>query len=430
MQLAPTRRDFLKSLPATAATTLAWLHLARTARPAVRRVGANDKIGVGLIGCGGLGVGHHLATMLRIPDLDVRAVCDVDRAHIADAVKMLDGAGKKVATFGDHRKLLESKDIDAVLIATTDHWHAHCAIHACEAGKDVYCEKPLTLTIAEGRQMVEAVRRYGRVLQTGSQQRSTWDFRWAVDLVRNGAVGELKKITAAINRGPTSEFEPDQEPPAGLDWNQWLGQAPWSNYTPKRCHFTFRWFEDYSGGRITDWGAHHLDVAQWALDADASGPVEVEGKATFPTSGLFDTVVTFDVNFRYANGVRVNLTSEGENGVTFEGTKGKIFVSRERIDADPIEILDTPPDCGRVRLYPSPGHHEDWIACMRERRRPTTDVEVGHRSATVCHLANIAVRLKRPLKWDAKHERFEGDEEANRMTWRPKRAPWSLEGRA
>ncbi len=430
MRFASTRRDFLKSLPASAATTLAWLSLAKSATPAVRRVGANDRIGVGLIGCGGLGVGHHLATMLGIPDLDVRAVCDVDEAHVGDAMRMLEGAGRKAATFSDYRKLLESKDLDAVLIATTDHWHALNAIHACQAGKDVYCEKPLTLTIAEGRAMVDAVRHYGRVLQTGSQQRSTWDFRWAVDLVRNGAIGELKSITACINRGPTSDWEADQEPPKGLDWNFWLGPAPWANYTPKRCHGSFRWFEDYSGGRITDWGAHHLDVAQWALDADDSGPVSVAGEATFPTGGLFDTAVTFDVRYRYANGVEVVLTSEGENGVTFTGSKGTIFVSRERIDADPIDVLDTPPDSGPVRLYPSPGHHHDWIACMRERRRPTTDVEVGHRSATVCHLANIAVRLKRPLKWDPEHERFEGDEEANRMTWRPMRGPWSLAGRA
>ncbi len=423
MPPAVDRRDFLARtgrLAAGAALLSAGFAPDAAAR---RRRGPNERLAIGLIGCGSLGRDHHLANLLRRDDVDVVAVCDVDAEHLGRAAAI---AGGRAKALDDHRRVLDRPDVDAVLIATPDHWHAIPAIDACRAGKDVYCEKPLSLTIAEGRAMADAARRYGTVFQTGSQQRSSELFHHACDLVRNGRIGRLRSITAAIGRGPTCDLEPDRTPPSHLDWDAWLGPAPLVPYTPKRCHYTFRWFSDTSGGKVTDWGAHHLDVAQWANGSSLSGPVAVEGRATFPERGLYDTPVTFDVRFRYENGVDLLLTSEGENGVTLRGDDGEIFVSRSRIAATPRDVLAQDVDAGPVRLARSRNHWSNWIDAIRDRSRPICDVEIGHRSATVCHLANIAVRLGRPLRWDPSSERFPDDEEANRMTMRPMRLPYAL----
>lgn len=417
------RRRFLRAAGGAAgAAILANSGLATTAA-AARRVAANDRIGFGLIGCGDLGRNWHLASVLGIHDLEVVAVADVDRDHLEQAVAMTEGKAKG---YGDFRALLDRKDVDAVMVVTPDHWHALAAIAACEAGKDVYCEKPLSYTVAEGRAMVAAARRFGRVVQTGSQQRSSHDFHWACDLVRNGHIGKVRRVVACLGGGPTSDPTPDEAVPARLDWNAWVGPRPLVPYNPQRCHYTFRWFYDYSGGKMTDWGAHHLDIAQWALGAELSGPVAVAGTAVHPARGGFETAVTFEVRYRYADGVELVATSEGENGVTFEGSEGQLFVSRERIAADPPEILDRELGSGAVRLYESRDHRRDWIECMRTRALPICDVEIGHRSATVCHLGNIAIRLGRALTWDPAAERFEGDDAANRLLRRPMRAPYAL----
>jgi predicted dehydrogenase len=216
-------------------------------------------------------------------------------------------------------------------------------------------------------------------------------------------------------------------PPAGLDWDRWLGQTPYVPYTPNRCHYNFRWILAYSGGKLTDWGAHHLDIAQWGIGTDEdSGPTTVSGTAVFPTRGLYDSALTFEVHFTYANGVELLCRSSGENGVTFEGTEGSIVVSRERIGAEPGEILFNEPGTGKVKLYESSDHRGNWVDCVRSRKRPISDVEIGHRSATVCHLANIALRLDRKLNWDPKTERFVSDDDANRLLSRPMRAPYTL----
>ena len=408
------RRAFLKGAAAASTALL-------TSR--ARATSWNDKIGFGLIGCGSLGRHHHLRNILTRSAFDVRAVCDPDEQYLGQAIDM---TGGRATGYRDFRHLLDRHDIDAVMVVTPDHWHSIATVRACEAGKDVYCEKPLSLTVSEGRAMVDAARRYGRVFQTGSQQRSSSQFHHACDLVRNGRIGRLKHVRACIGSGPTCDYEPPQAVPKHLDWDLWLGPAPFVEYTPKRCHYTFRWFYDYSGGKMTDWGAHHLDIAQWGIGADDSGPVSVEGTARHPAAGLYETAVQFDVHYTYGNGVTVHCTSEGENGVTFEGTDGSIFVSRGRISADPPEILDQPVNAGDVKLYESRDHRGDWVDCMRERRRPICDVEIGHRSATVCHLGNIALRLGRKLSWNPEGERFVGDDEANRLLSRPMRAPWSL----
>ncbi|NLE61762.1 MAG: Gfo/Idh/MocA family oxidoreductase, partial [Planctomycetes bacterium] len=250
---------------------------------------ANNRIGMGFIGVGGMGRGH-LGNFLRFPDVEVVAIADVFDQSRNEAMKMVREAyGKDIPAYHDYRELLARKDVDAVLIATPDHWHALTAIHACEAGKDVYCEKPLSYTIREARRMVDAARRNNAVFQVGSQQRSSDNFRLACELVRSGRIGKVRWVRATIGGGPVCDWEPNVPPPPGLDWNFWLGPAPWAEYTPKRCLADFRWFYDYSGGKMTDWGAHHNDIAQWGLGMDGSGPVKTEPvSAVFPTRGLFD----------------------------------------------------------------------------------------------------------------------------------------------
>ena len=421
MKRSLDRREFLGRTGKIAGAALLSTGFLPEARARVRS--ANDRIGFGLIGCGSLGRNHHLSNILRRDDFEVLAVCDVDADHAAQAKEQ---AGGKVDAYGDYRRVLDRPDIDAVMIVTPDHWHARPAVDACRAGKDVYCEKPLSLTIADGRAMADAARRYDRVFQTGSQQRSSSLFHHACDLVRNGGIGTLKHIKACIGGGPSNDWEPPRRPPAHLDWEQWLGPAPLVDYAPSRCHYTFRWFYAYSGGKMTDWGAHHLDIAQWANGTSHTGPVSVEGTAKFPEHGMFDTPMTFDVHYRYANGVTLHCTSDGENGVTLTGTDGEIFVSRGRIAANPAEILDTPIDAGSVQLTNSRNHWSNWVDNIRSRGRPICDVEIGHRSATVCHLGNIAIQLGRKLEWDPDHEQFVGDEEANRMITRPKRLAYAL----
>ena len=416
-----TRRRFLGRIGAGLSATA-------FARPllsgAPRRVSPNERIHLGLIGCGDLMRGHHMRILKTIPDFVVVACADVDQEHLDDAVKKTDG---HATGYRDYRRLLDRKDVDAVLIATPDHWHALNAIHACEAGKDVYCEKPLSLTIAEGRAMVRAARRWGTVFQTGTQQRSDARFRHAVELVRNGRIGRLTSIGVVLGPGPTQGFVPDTQPPERLDWDAWLGPAPHHAYNEKRCHYTFRWFRDYSGGKLTDWGAHHLDIAQWGHGSELSGPVAVEGSGVFPADSMYDAAAEFDVRWRYADGVTLRAVGTGRNGVTFTGTDGSVFVSREAIETTPKGLLaEFPAGTGPWLPRVSAHHHHDWLECLRSRRRPISDVEIGHRSATVCHLGNIAIDLGRRLTWNPEHEQFVDDEAANRLIGKPMRAPWSL----
>jgi predicted dehydrogenase len=313
-----------------------------------------------------------------------------------------------------------------------------------EAGKDVYCEKPLTLFIAEGRRMVTTARECGTVVQVGSQQRSDWRFRDAVSLVRAGRIGKLKKIYTYLgNPGTTSgafihpgAWEPAQTPPEGLDFDQWLGPAPYHDYSPNRCHFEFRYNLDHSGGRVTDWGAHHNDIAQWALGMDESGPVRVEGKGGFNKAGPYDYANYLDVHYHYANGVEVHCMNEGGNGVRFEGSDGWIFATRMRLEASSPDILASRSAGDEARSYDErnkneeiPGtdaHHNNWLSCIASRERCAADIETGHRSATVCHLGTLAMRLGRPLTWDPAKEDFVNDAGASRLRDKAMRAPWRL----
>jgi predicted dehydrogenase len=413
------RRQFLKSSVAASCLAAAPLFV-----PA-RAFGANERVITGHIGVGGQG-NANLKGFLK----NAAAVCDVDQGRAAATAKTVEMAGNKCEVFIDFRKLLERKDIDAVVISTPDHWHALTTIHACRAGKDVYCEKPLTLTIAEGRKMVEEARASKRVVQTGSQQRSAPEFRRACELVRNGALGKLQTILVGIPKcNHAGAPKPDTAPPSGFDYDLWLGPAPERPYNENRVHYFFRFFWDYSGGQMTNFGAHHLDIAQWALGMDASGPVAVEGAGEFHPQKWHELTEKCRVTHTYADGTKVIVGQQESDipiGVTFIGSEGKLFVNRGRLTAEPQELADYQLKEGDVRLYESSNHHENFLACVKSRELPICDIEIGHRSATVCHLGNIAIRLGRKVQWDPAKEQFVGDDEANTWLSRPYRAPWTL----
>lgn len=422
-QNSVSRRSFLAT-SAVAASALAVPYYVPQ-----RAFGANDRVVTGHIGVGGQG-NSNLNRFLK----NAAAVCDVDQNRAAAAAKRVEGAGNKCEIFGDYRKLLERKDIDAVVISTPDHWHALPTIHACEAGKDVYCEKPLTLTVPEGRLMVEAARKYKRVVQTGSQQRSSKEFLQACTLVRNGYIGKVHTVLVGLPKSNhPGEPVPDSDPPPELDYEMWLGPAPYRPYNKKRVHYNFRFFWDYSGGQMTNWGAHHIDIAQWGLGMDSSGPVEFEGTATFHPQKWHEVSETCYVTCTYANGVKMIVTQgaqkyEGKDikgGTTFIGDKGQIWVNRGKIEASDPELLKIDLSSVATKLYKSPGHHQDFLACIASRENPICDVEIGHRTATVCHLANAATRVGRKLKWDPVAEKVD-DADAAALIDRPYRAPWKL----
>ena len=424
-RVQPSRRRFLQASAAilSAPTIVPASVFAKPGQPA-----PSDRVVVGSIGTGDLGRRHHLnGKLLPNPRIQVAAVCDVDRCHRDQAaLDVLNRNQQRVGIYKDFRDLCDRKDIDAVLIAVPDHWHALAAIYAIEAGKDVYCEKPLSYTIEESQKMLEAARRYGTVFQTGSQQRSDRRFRQACELVRNQKIGKLVRVDTHIGGIDSGTWQQPTTPPPELDWNFWLGPAPYVDYTPNRCHYQFRWFSDYSGGKMTDWGAHHNDIAQWGMGTDGSGPIKVKGKGTYHEKGPHDVPGSFEVEYDYANGVKLFCSSDGENGVKFTGSDGWIFVNRRKIEASDPELLKIELGANDVHLEVSPDHHNNWLDCIQSRKRPICDVEIGHRSVTVCHLGNIAIRLGRELKWDPKAEHFIDDEQANLLLRRPMRAPWHL----
>jgi len=423
LQRATHRRQFLKQAAgALAVGAAAYLVPSRA-------FGANNRVVTGHIGTGGQGT-SNLNQFLK-QGVSVGAVCDVDKSHAAATLRLLEGKGIKPASLGDYRKLLERKDINAVVIGTPDHWHALTAIHACQAGKDVYCEKPLTLTVVEGRKMVEAARANRRIVQTGSQQRSDPKFRLTCELVRSGRIGKVQKVIVGLPRvnfaGPPV---PDSDPPPELDYDLWLGPAPKRPYNAKRVHYLFRFFWDYSGGQMTNFGAHDIDIAQWGLDMDESGPVAVEGTATFHPEKWYETPSTCRLTYTYASGATMlvgQVQKDCPGGATFVGTEGSIHITRARLAAKPAEIAEKPLGDKDVRLYQSSNHHRNFLDCVRSRKLPICDVEIGHRSATACHLGNIALRLGRKIQWDPQKEQIVGDDdEAARMLSRPYRAPWTL----
>lgn len=420
--LAMGRRDFLKRSAVAAGAALAWPSIVPSSV-----FGANapsNRITIGSIGLGGMGTGNMKGFKGKA-DSEVVAVCDVDAGH-REKARQTAGLDKK-ASYEDFHELLARDDIDAVVVATPDHWHAPISIAAVRAGKDVYCEKPQTLTIAEGRALADEVRRYGRVFQTGSQQRSSDNFRLACELVRNGKIGKVRTVRVGLP-GNNRECEPTWTPepvPEGFNYDLWLGPAPWEPYHKQRCHYEFRFLLEYSGGQVTNWGAHHLDIAQWGLGMDESGPVEIVGEGEFPETGLFTTAKKVHFEARYANGVKLICQTGGSN-TRFEGAEGWVDVRRGGLETEPESLKQTVIGPDEIHLYESRDHKQNFLDCIKSRKDPIANAETGHRSASLCHLGNIAMLLKRKLRWDPRAERFIGDSEANRMRWRPRRAPWQL----
>ncbi len=403
----------------------------------------SNKITLGFIGVGTMGRGH-LGGFLGRREVEVVAVCDVVKERLDSAKEMVErryadrlksGQYRGVRAVADFREVLAVPGLDAVVIATPDHWHAQPAILAARARKHVYCEKPLTHNVAEGRQLVTEVARAGIVFQTGSQQRSEFGghFRRAVEYVWNGRIGKLHTVRIGVG-GPAVPCNlPAEEKPEHTDWDAWLGPAPERPYNSQLCprgvhtHFpAWRNYQEYAGGQLADMGAHHFDIAQWAMGMDASGPLEVIPPEN-PRTGR-------GLRFTYPNGVTVvhNEFVKGPDNrdvsadCVFEGTDGMILVSRSGISSRPGTILEQPLAATDRRVYPSTSHHGNWIECVRGKKEPICTAEIGHRSATICHLANIGYRLGRKLAWDARAERFTNDEAANRELSREPRAKWKL----
>jgi predicted dehydrogenase len=405
-----------------------YLSKARRYETGARKAfGPNDQIEMGLIGAGDRGM-RVLEWALAWPGVEVTAVCDLDADRRAKAAKLV---GPDCTTFNDFREMLGRKKLDAVIVATVDHWHVLAAVAAMKVGCDVYCEKPVGLTIADGRAMVKAARTYGRVVQVGTQQRSDPVYQFARDIIRAGRIGTVHTIEARIGSNLVGGPFPVTEAPAGFDWDFWQGPTPDVPFVKERCHNKFRWWYEYAGGKVTDWGAHHNDIAQWVLNADDTGPIAVTAVGADPSKepNCYNCHPTFKINSTYANGTHLITTSDGENGNRFIGDEGWIFVNRERIEASDLKLLDQPQVKDAIRNDSTINHIIDFLRCVRLRERPVCDAMVGHRSATVCHLGTIALRLGTPLVWDPSAEHFtgSGSSAANAMLSREARSPWKLE---
>jgi len=415
------------------------------------KVAPSNRIALGIIGTGNQGL-NDIKGFLGDERVQIVAVCDVNKegpgywnggvagreparrlieAHYAKQKEA--GTYKGCDTLVDFRELLQRKDIDAVEVCLPDHWHAIPVIMAAAAKKDIYCQKPLSLTIAEGRAMSDAVKKYGVVFQTGSQQRSDSNFRRACELVRNGRIGKVHTVRCGLpggrpDFGKTGDRKTPEPVPEGFDYQMWLGPAAEAPYVPARCHVNFRWIYDYSGGQVTDWGGHHPDCAQWGLGTDHTGPVEIRSaKAEFAPDPLWNTATDYYFEAIYKDGTRLIISSKEKSGVTWEGSEGKVWANRGSHDADPKSILTSEIGPNEVHLYESSNHYRNFIDCVISRKETAAPVEVAHRSITICHLGNIAMRLGREsLKWDPEKEQILGDSEATKMLSREYRAPWKL----
>jgi len=422
-----TRRSFLKRSAVVAAAPLILPCRAGARRSQVE---ANDLINIGCIGNGPQGTGL-MRGVLGHAQARVVAVCDVNRLRRDAAKQTVDQqyGNTDCATYNDFRELLARDDIDGVVIATPDHWHVPVGVYAAKAGKDMYIEKPLMLSLSQGQVLRDTIQRCGRVYQYGTQQRSSREFRFACELVRNGRIGELKRIKVGSPASIVSETIAPGPVPDWLDYDLWLGPAPWAPFSEKRIVNAYWWHKsDYALGFVAGWGIHHVDIAQWGEGADLTGPVEVEGTGVFPAEGFCDCATKWNVIMRYADGVILDYTDEGQNrhGITFEGTEGWVYVARGVIDAKPKKLLESVFGPGDLRLYESKDHIGNYLDCIRSRARTVCPIEVAIRSDMICHLSDIAMRLERKLRWDPDNERFVDDDAANRMLTRAMRSPWQI----
>ncbi len=412
-------------------------------------VAANERIAHAMIGTGNQGTGD-MGAFLGDARVQVVAVCDVNREgpgywggtvrgreparrRVEEhyAAQKASGEYKGCAAYVDFRDVLGRPDIDSVEIATPDHWHAAIVIAACRAGKDIYCQKPLSLTVREGRAMADAVKRYGVVFQTGSQQRSDSNFRRAAELVLNGRIGRLETVECGLpggwpDYGKTADRKQPVPVPDGFDYELWLGPAPYAPYCPARTGVNFRWVSDYSGGQLTDWGGHHPDCAQWGMGTEYTGPIEIRAaQGSFPSDPVWDTATEYYFEAIYRNGVKMIVSNRVRGGVTFRGTEGTVWANRGRHEAEPKSILDSQIGPDEIHLYESNNHFRNFIDCVLLRREPVAPVEVAHRSITICHLGNIAMQLGIDgFKWDPDKEQIVDNPGAARLLSRAYREPW------
>ena len=440
------RRNFLKNYGTLAAGTI----LIPTIIPACARgknghIAPSDRINMAFIGAGNQ-AGNDLKQFLNDKRVQITTVCDVNKessgywnGKIAgrDFITRLvnesysEQYGKKYngcKGLTDFREVIQDKEIDAVEVVTPDHWHSIPVLMAAKAGKDIYCQKPLSLTIPEGRAMSNAVKKYGVVFQTGSQRRSSDEFRHLCELVRNGYVGELKTVHVSLppgtpDYGKTGNLTKTIKVPEDFDYNTWLGPAPDAPYCPARTHVNFRWVLDYSGGQLTDWGGHFIDMAHWGMGTDETGPVRIQNaRAKWAVHPVWNTATEFYFEAVYANGVKMVVSSRKPIGVVFEGTEGKVWHK----NSEPESIYETETGKDEIHLYDSKaGHHSNFIDCVISREGTAAPAEVGHRSISVAHLGNIGLKLKKDLEWDPVKEKFVNDNTANAMLSRPMREPWA-----
>ncbi|QEF98981.1 Inositol 2-dehydrogenase [Stieleria maiorica] len=436
--MSTTRRTFLaRGASGLAASTVAYHFRDATAAK-------NDRPTVGLIGAGwqpetkrqgrGIAIGSQAARLADIP-----VICELDTVAAEFANHKI--CGGKATIVDDYRRVLDDPSIEAVLIATPDHWHAKIAIDAMRAGKDVYCEKPVAVTIQEGKWLRAVAAKTGRVFQVGTQQRSEYDQRFlkAIAMVRSGRIGDLHRIHIGLGPGWKGGPFATTTPPKSLNWERWLGPAPLTEYIPQRTHRTFRWWFEYAGGQLCDWGAHHVDIAQWAIGQENGGPTSIGGTATMnqplrsgmPTrSDTYNTPIDFSVTAKFPTGIEM-LIDSSRNGITFEGDRGRFFVNRGTLEGTPVSEMDNQPlDEGAVAsLYHGKlptSHMQNFVDCLKSRERPISDIATHHRILTTCHLANISLRLGRTLHWDAKSEQISGDDEAAGLMSRDYRSGYEI----
>lgn len=403
-----------------------------------RALGANgavspaNRITIGCLGVGGMGNGN-MNSFMNLPDTQVVAVCDVDAARLEKAKASVD---RKYGTsdckaYRDFREMIARAEIDVISLATPDHWHAIPAIAAARAGKDIYGEKPFSHDLREGRAMVNAIKQHGRVWQTGSWQRSVANFRFAVELVRNGRIGRIHTVEVGLPNGRPGGKQEFSDPPPELDYDFWIGPSPWAPYSPDRTHWNWRWQLDFGGGQMMDWIGHHGDIAHWGLGYDTTGPVEVEPvNSEWPKEGLWDAPVSYKFAAKYRTGVTLIVANASQQpkgmGARWIGDRGWVWVDRSGIDAEPKSLLKEVIGAEEINLLRSPGHHRNFIDCVKSRGQTLTPAEVAHRSASIGHLGQVAMTVGRKIRWNPEKEEVLNDATANALLGRSKREPWLM----
>jgi predicted dehydrogenase len=430
-----SRRQFLKSVGGSAVGIIGFPYIVPSSVfGADGSVAPSERIVIGCIGVGSQGT-SNMSAFLNKPDVKIIAVCDVDKRHLNWAKLSVDYKydNNDCMVYHDFRELIARDDIDALSLALPDHWHSIPVVMAARAGKDMFAEKPLARTIHEGREMVKAVTRYGRIWQTGSWQRSVADFRRACELVINGRIGKVYKVEVGLPTGRGGGNLPVKPVREGIDWDFWLGPAPWRPYVEfghRGPHWDWRWIMDYSGGQLTDWAGHHVDIAHWGLGLDLTGPVEIEGRGEYPRDGIFNVPVWYKFTCKYANGLTMVVANDRQQphgmGTCWYGEKGWIHVNRGGLWAEPRSVLIEVIGPNEIRLYESRDHFKNFLDCVKSRSQTITPIEVAHRSISVGLLGEIAMLTEQKLKWDVESERFLNSDEANRLLSRSMRSPWHI----